>query len=388
METDNSNKHRRTYYGRLAGWVGIVCNLLLSTGKFIAGTLSGSVSITADALNNFSDASSSLISLIGFQLSEKRADAEHPYGHARYEYISGFVVAILVIVIGIELLKSGIERIITPQEVEFALVSVLVMAISIAVKFGMMIFDRGVGKHIDSQTLIAAAADSRNDCIVTGAVLAAGLISHYTGVQLDGIMAAAVAAFILYSGAGLVKETMDPLLGNAPSPELVEKIRRKILSYPGVLGTHDLIVHDYGHGRKFATVHVEMPAEENVVESHSVIDRIERDFLRNDGINMLVHFDPVVTDDSAVSEIRRELVRIAHVIDDRLSIHDLRLVNCNDRMTAEFDVAVPSDFSMDEQELRAEIERFAEQRIKNIRCAITVDRSFAAIPPDELPPED
>lgn len=385
MGTKNTKNHRRTYYGRLAGWVGIVCNLLLSAGKFTAGTLSGSVSITADALNNFSDASSSLISLVGFQLSEKRADAEHPYGHARYEYISGFVVAILVIVIGIELLKSGIERIITPQDVELTLVSVVVMIVSIAVKFGMMVFDRALGKRIDSQTLIAAAADSRNDCIVTAAVLAAGVISHFTGVQLDGIMAAAVAAFILYSGAGLVKETMDPLLGNAPSPELVEKIRRKVLSYPGVLGTHDLIVHDYGHGRKFATVHVEMSAAENVIESHAVIDQIERDFLRDDGINMLVHFDPVVTDDSTVCEIRRELERIAHVIDDRLSIHDLRLVNCGESTTAEFDVEAPSDLAMDEKELRAEIERFAEQKLKNIRCVITVDHSFAAIPPDELP---
>ena len=388
MGSEKIKKSKRTNYGRLAGWVGIVCNLMLSAGKFIAGMISGSVSITADALNNFSDASSSLISLIGFQLSEKRADAEHPYGHARYEYISGFVVAILVIVIGIELMKSGIERIITPQDVDFTEASILVMIVSIAVKFGMMIFDRSVGKHIDSKTLIAAAADSRNDCIVTAAVLIAGIISHYTHVQLDGIMAAAVAAFILYSGAGLVKETMDPLIGNAPSPELVEKIRQKILSYPGVLGTHDLIVHDYGHGRKFATVHVEMSAEENVIESHSVIDKIERDFLRDDGINMLVHFDPVVVDDSTVSRIRMELEHIAHVIDNRLSIHDLRLVNCGDGTTAEFDIAVPPDFNMDEQELRAELERFAKQKIKNIRCIITVDRSFAAIPPEELPRED
>lgn len=388
MSAENEKNHKRAYYGRLAGWVGIVCNMLLSAGKFIAGTFSGSVSITADALNNFSDASSSLISLIGFQLSEKRADAEHPYGHARYEYISGFVVAILVIVIGIELLKSGIERIITPQDVEFTLVSAIVMLTSIAVKFGMMIFDCSVGKHIDSQTLIAAAADSRNDCIVTGAVLAASLISHYTGVQLDGIMAVAVAGFILYSGAGLVKDTMDPLLGNAPSPELVEKIRRKILSYPGVLGTHDLIVHDYGHGRKFATVHVEMAAEENVIESHAVIDQIERDFLSSEGINMLIHFDPVLTDDSAVSEIRRELEQTVRLIDERLSVHDLRLVSCGDITNAEFDVAVPTDFKMDESELRAEIERFMSQKRADIRCVITVDRSFAAIPPDELPRKD
>ena len=202
------------------------------------------------------------------------------------------------------------------------------------------------------------------------------------------MMAVAVAGFILYSGAGLVKDTMDPLLGNAPSPELVEKIRRKILSYPGVLGTHDLIVHDYGHGRKFATVHVEMAAEENVIESHAVIDQIERDFLSSEGINMLIHFDPVLTDDSAVSEIRRELEQTVRLIDERLSVHDLRLVSCGDRTNAEFDVAVPTDFKMDESELRAEIERFMSQKRADIRCVITVDRSFAAIPPEELPRED
>lgn len=373
---------KRARCGRLAGWVGIICNILLSAGKFIAGNLSGSVSITADALNNFSDASSSLISLIGFQLSEKRPDAEHPYGHARYEYISGFVVAILVIVIGIELLRSGIERIITPQPVDFSAVSIVVMLVSIAVKFGMMIFDRSMGRRIDSKTLIAAAADSRNDCIVTAAVLAAGIISYNTGVQLDGVMAVLIAGFILFSGAGLVRDTMDPLLGNAPSPEMVGKIREKILSYPGVLGTHDLIVHDYGHGRKFATVHVEMAAEDDVIKSHEVIDDIERDFL-HEGINMLVHFDPVVTDGSATGEIRRELDRIVRLIDSRLSIHDLRLVSCGDYTKAYFDVVAPKELGMNESELRDEISRFAAQKYPGMRCVITLDSSFAAIPPEE-----
>ena len=373
---------RRARCGRLAGWVGIICNILLSAGKFIAGNLSGSVSITADALNNFSDASSSLISLIGFQLSEKRPDAEHPYGHARYEYISGFVVAILIIVIGIELLRSGIERIITPQPVDFSIVSMVVMLVSIAVKFGMMIFDRSMGRRIDSKTLIAAAADSRNDCIVTAAVLAAGILSHRTGVQLDGVMAVLVAGFILFSGAGLVRDTMDPLLGNAPSSEMVGKIREKILSYPGVLGTHDLIVHDYGHGRKFATVHVEMAAENDVIKSHEIIDDIERDFLR-EGINMLVHFDPVVTDGSATGEVRRELDRIVRLIDSRLSIHDLRLMNCGERTIAYFDVVAPKELGMNESELREEISRFAAQKYPDMRCEITLDNSFAAIPPEE-----
>ncbi len=373
---------KRARCGRLAGWVGIICNILLSAGKFIAGNLSGSVSITADALNNFSDASSSLISLIGFQLSEKRPDAEHPYGHARYEYISGFVVAILIIVIGIELLRSGIERIITPQPVDFSIVAIVVMLVSIAVKFGMMIFDRSMGRRIDSKTLIAAAADSRNDCIVTAAVLAAGILSHRTGVQLDGVMTVLVAGFILFSGAGLVRDTMDPLLGNAPSPEMVGKIREKILSYPGVLGTHDLIVHDYGHGRKFATVHVEMAAENDVIKSHEIIDDIERDFLR-EGINMLVHFDPVVTDGSATGEVRRELDRIVRLIDSRLSIHDLRLMTCGERTIAYFDVVAPKELGMNESELREEISRFAAQKYPDMRCEITLDNSFAAIPPEE-----
>lgn len=383
MGNNEMEVHQRARAGRVAGLVGIICNTLLCIGKFIAGILSGSVSITADAANNLSDASSSVVSLIGFRLSEKRPDAEHPYGHARYEYIAGFVVAILVIVIGVELLRSGIERIVTPQPVEFSAVSAAVLSASIAVKLGMMIYYRFMGRRIDSQTLIAAAADSRNDCITTAAVLAAAIITYNTGVQLDGIMAVLVAGFILYSGAGLVRDAMSPLLGMAPSSELVESIRRKILSYPGVLGTHDLIVHDYGHGRKFATVHVEMAAEQDVIESHNIIDRIERDFLHEDGLNMLVHFDPVVTDTSALGETRRDLERIARLIDGRLSVHDLRLVSCTDGMTAYFDVVVPVDFSMSDADLKEEICRFVRQSRPDIECVITVDSTFAPIPPEE-----
>ena len=383
MCTEAEKNHRRAQAGKKAGLVGIVCNVLLCAGKFIIGILSGSMSITADAANNLSDASSSVISLIGFRLSEKSPDAEHPYGHARYEYISGFVVAILVIVIGVELLRTGIERIITPRPVEFSAAVMAVLVLSIAVKLGMMIFYARVGKKIDSGTLTASAADSRNDCISTAAVLAASVVSHFTSAELDGIMAAAVACFILYSGAGLVRDTLDPLLGKAPSPEFVEEIRRKILSYPGVLGTHDLIVHDYGHGRKFATVHVEMAAEENVLESHNVIDQIERDFLNDDGVNMLVHFDPVVTDGSATGEVRRELDRIVRLIDSRLSIHDLRLMNCGERTIAYFDVVAPKELGMNESELREEISRFTAQKYPDMRCEITLDNSFAAIPPEE-----
>lgn len=383
----NEEAEKRAHSGSIAGWVGIMCNALLCTGKFIAGVLSGSVSIAADAANNLSDASSSVISLVGFRLSEKRADAEHPYGHARYEYIAGFMVAVLVVVIGVELLRSGIERTISPQPVEFGAVQAVVLGVSAAVKLAMMIYYRRVGRQIDSQTLFAAAADSRNDCISTLAVLAAAVVTHYTGVQLDGIMAILVAVFILYSGAGLVREAMDPLLGKAPSPEFAENIRRKILAYPGVLGAHDLIVHDYGHGRKFATVHVEMAAEENVLESHQVIDGMERDFLQNEGINLLVHFDPVVTDGSAVSNIRRQLDEIVRLIDSRLTVHDLRISACPDSSRLIFDVVVPEGFTMADGDLREEIGRFVRQRIPDCKCVITIDTSFAAIPPDQ-PPED
>lgn len=372
---------KRTHYGKLAGWVGIICNTLLCLAKFMAGILSGSVSITADAANNLSDASSSVVSLIGFRLSEKRPDREHPYGHARYEYISGFVVAILVIVIGVELLRSGIERIITPQPVEFSVVSAAVLGASVLVKLGMMVFDRSMGRRIDSQTLIAAAADSRNDCITTTAVLAAAIVSRFTGVELDGIMAVLVAGFILVSGASLVRDALDPLLGNAPSPEMVKSIRERILSYPGVLGTHDLIVHDYGHGRKFATVHVEMSAEDDVIKSHAVIDDIERDFL-HDGINMLVHFDPVAAEGSGTAEFLRELERITALIDRRITVHDLRLSVCKGHMTAYFDAVVPRELGINGDELREEITRFLRQTYPDIVCEITIDDSFAAIPPE------
>lgn len=379
--SENNTELSRAKIGSAVGLVGIICNTLLCVGKFIAGIISGSVSITADAANNLSDASSSIVSLLGFKLSEKDPDKEHPYGHARYEYISGFVVSLLVILIGIELLKSGIERIITPEPVEFTALSAVILTVSIAVKLGMMLLNRAFGKKIGSQTLLAAAADSRNDVFTTAAVLGGAALSHYSDLELDGIMAVFVAVFILYSGIGLVREAMNPLLGNAPSPEMVEQFRRKILSYPGVLGTHDLIVHDYGHGRKFATVHVEMAAEADVISSHSIIDEIERDFLKEDGINLLVHFDPVITDRSALSDTRRELDRIVNLIDSRLTTHDLRIVHCADCTKAFFDVVIPPNFSMTNSELEEEITRFARRYQPDIKCIITFDSSFAAIPP-------
>ncbi len=369
----------RTAYGKLSGWVGIVCNLLLCAGKFIVGFLSGSVSITADAANNLSDASSSIISLFGFKLAEKEADDDHPYGHARYEYISGFVIAVLVLYIGVELLRSSIGKIISPTPVEFSWITIGVLAGSILVKLWMMLFNLKVGKLISSQALTATAADSRNDCISTLAVLIAALVSHFTSVELDGWMGILVAVFILYSGINLVREAMSPLLGKAPDPEMVEDIRCRIMEYDGVLGTHDLMVHDYGPGRVFASVHVEMAAENDVLESHDIIDNIERDFLAT-GLNLVVHFDPIVTSDSAVGDTRREISEIVRKIDERLTIHDLRMVPGPTHTNVIFDCVVPHKFSMSKEELSSEISRFVKQAHPDYFCVITVENNYAPIP--------
>ena len=369
----------RTAYGKLSGWVGIVCNILLCIGKFAVGIISGSVAVTADAANNLSDASSSIISLLGFKLSEQSADEEHPYGHARYEYISGFIIAVLVLIIGFELLKGSIDKILHPSEVVFSWITVGVLGASILVKLWMMLFNTKIGKLINSSALAATAADSRNDCLSTFAVLAATLISHFFAVELDGWMGLLVAAFILYSGINLVRDAMSPLLGKAPDPEMVEDIRQRIMSYDSVLGTHDLMVHDYGPGRIFASVHVEMAAENDVLESHDIIDNIERDFLQS-GLNLVIHFDPIVTADTAVGDTRREIAEIVTKIDERLSVHDLRMVPGSTHTNVIFDCVVPPKFTMPAQELKTQISRFVSLKHPDYCCVITVEQSYAPIP--------
>ncbi len=370
----------RTSYGKMAGWVGIFCNVLLFGGKFAIGILSGSVSISADAVNNLSDASSNIISLLGFKMGSKPADREHPYGHARYEYLSGLLVAVLILVIAVELLKTSVQKVRHPEPVEFSWILVGILVGSILVKLWMAFFNRSIGRKIDSETLLATAIDSRNDVITTTAVLAASLISHFTDLYLDGIMGILVALFILYSGVGLIKDTLDPLLGKAPDPVLVAYIQKKILSYEGVLGTHDLMIHDYGPGRLFASVHVEMAAEEDVLKCHDIIDNIEKDFLEQDNLNMIIHYDPIVTGDEKVGYLRKWLSEKIKTIDDRLSIHDLRMIPGDTHTNMIFDCLVPQEFSMSDQELRQRIQQFVSQEYPGYRCVITIDKSYAALP--------
>ena len=370
----------RASYGKLSGKVGIFCNAFLFAVKFIMGTISGSVSITADAVNNLSDAASSVISLIGFKMAEKPADEDHPYGHARYEYLSGLTVAVMIILIGFELFKTSFDKVLHPSTVDFSIALVIVLAVSILIKLWMAFFNKSLGKKINSSALEATAADSRNDVISTSAVLVAAVISHFFKINLDGYMGIAVAVFILYSGIGLVKDTLDPLLGKAPEPELVDYIQKKILSYDGVLATHDLMIHDHGPGRKFASVHVEMAAEGDVLKSHDVIDNIERDFLSKDNLNIIVHYDPIVTKDDIVNDFRSWLMEQVKSIDPHLSIHDLRIVPGNSHTNLVFDCVMPHCINMSPSELKAEIRRLVNIKYPNYYCIITIDSSYAAMP--------
>lgn len=366
----------RGAYGMTASMVSMGCNVMLFAGKMLAGLLSGSVAIMADAVNNLSDASSSLISLIGFKLADKPADAEHPYGHGRYEYLSGLTVAVMILAIGVELLKSSVQKIFSPEPVTFSLLTVGILAASILVKLWMMGFNRNIGRRIDSTTLEATASDSRNDVIATSAVLLCTILAKVTGLDLDGYVGAAVAAFILVSGFSLVRDTLDPLLGKAPSPETVRHIRGKIMAYPGVLGVHDLMIHDYGPGRQFASVHVEMSAREDPIVSHDIIDGIERDFLKDERLHMVVHYDPIVTDDPRVPALRTAVSAICRSIDPRMTIHDLRIVPGKTRVNVVFDCIMPFEMKLSESEIRRRITSELEKEYPGYCCIATLEHSY------------
>ena len=369
----------RLSYGNLAGITGIVCNVLLCAIKFFTGLFTGSISITADAVNNLSDASSGVITLLGFKLAGKPADPEHPYGHARMEYLAGLVVSFVILLIGVQLAGESVQKILHPAAATFGIVPAVMLVFSILVKLWMAGFYRSIGKKIDSTTLLAASADSRNDVISTGAVLLALLISAWTDLDLDGWMGMAVALFILYSGIGLIKDTLDPLLGRAPSEELTRRVEEKILSYEGILGTHDLMVHDYGPGQCFASVHVEMSAEMNVMRSHDIIDTIERDFHEQDHIHLVIHYDPIEIGSDAVGTMRQWVTERVHAVSPLLSIHDFRMVKGALHTNLIFDVAAPSSYESTDAEIKQQIQRSVQENAngETYYCAITVDRSYA-----------
>ena len=374
----------RTAYGNLASLVGMACNILLCIGKLLAGTLFGSIAIMADALNNLSDASSNVVSLIGFRLAAKAPDAEHPYGHARYEYLAGLVVSVTILAIGLSLLKESALKVLHPTPVAFSWLSIGVLAASILVKLWLSGFNRAVGKKINSETLMATAADSRNDVLTTGAVLLSTILCSLTGYGImDGIMGVGVAAFILWSGWGLVMDTLSPLLGESPSPELVEHIERTVMSYPGVLGVHDLMVHDYGPGHQFASLHVEFPAETDPLTAHDVIDNIENDFLKKDRLQVTIHYDPIVTADASVGVLRARLQEHARQLDPQLSIHDLRIVPRDSHTNVLFDLVFPAGYTGDIDQMLAKMCQFVKEQDPKYCCVVKVEQSYASALPDK-----
>ena len=342
----------RARVGTLSGVVGICANAALFLCKLVLGIVTGAVSVTADALNNLSDASSAIVTLLGFRLAEKPADAHHPYGHARLEYLSGLAVAAMTLVIGFELAISSIKKILSPTPVAFSLTAALVLLATIAVKLWLYLFNRRLGRAIGSGSLLATASDSRNDMLTTGAVLVSMVIETLTPLRVDGVAGLAVAIFILVSGLRLAKETADPLLGEAAAPELREKLVDYICSDPRVLGWHDLMVHDYGPGKRFASIHVEMDAAADPLECHGIIDGMERECFESHGIQLVIHYDPVVVGDPALDRMRRIVTAILQVRDSRLDLHDFRMAPGEDGIRLSFDVSMPSDLLGQEASIR------------------------------------
>ena len=363
----------RAKYGRLAGIVGIICNVLLFAGKLLAGAISGSVSVTADAVNNLSDASSSIVTLIGFRLAARPADEEHPYGHARMEYLSGLAVAAMIILIGAELVKSSFQKILHPEAVEFSALTAIVLTVSILLKLWMALFNRKLGRKISSAALTATAADSRNDVIATGAVLLACVVGAWTGLKIDGYVGLLVALFILWSGISIAKDTIDPLLGAAPDESLVHAIASEITGYDGILGIHDLMVHDYGPGRRFASAHAEVDYRMNILDAHELLDDIERDVRTKLHVDLVLHCDPIVTDDAERSALRDRVLSYLTEQDARLSIHDFRVVRGTGHTNVIFDLVVPFDLAGKTAELQRGLERALSADGQRYHAVITAD---------------
>ena len=369
----------RERYGTLAAAVGILSNIFLCIIKGLIGLFSGSIAVTADAVNNLSDAGSSVITLLAFKIAGKPADEEHPYGHARMEYISGMAVSFIIILLGLELMGSSFEKILHPEEVGVSALTYLVLIVSIAVKLWQGMFNRSLGKRISSEALQATAADSLNDVFSTGAVLLSTLVYQFTASPIDGWVGMLVAIFITVSGVKLIMETGSPLLGQAPDPQMVRELEEKITAYDGVIGIHDLQVHNYGPGRVFATVHAEVPANRDILVSHDIIDNIEREVGHEMNLNLVIHMDPVVTDDERLNQLHAQVQQIVAGIDSNLSMHDFRAVFGPTHTNLVFDVVVPPGFSLSDSELSRRIEQQV-QTLGSYFCVITVDHNYAYFP--------
>lgn len=370
----------RLKYGQLAGVMAVALNVLLFITKLLTGFAAGSVAIVADGLNNLSDASTNIISLFGFRLASRPADAEHPYGHGRYEYLAGLMVAVLIMVAGVELMKSGVERIFHPADTTPSLLMAAVLIISILIKLWMMSFNRYAGRLIKSKALMATAADSRNDVIATSVVLVGTAVSYFSKLDLDGWLAVGVSAFVLLSGFGLVRDTLSPLIGRKPEKELIDSIRERIMSCPGVIGTHDLMLHDYGPSRLYASAHVEISADSDLMAQHRALEALSRELLENDGLHMVFQLDPISKADTEENRLREYMAERMGVIDPRLNIHDPHISRREDRVLVEFDCYAPEDIDIPEIELKKILGNIVHGLYPDAEVEITLDRDYMAPP--------
>ena len=366
----------RQAYGQLCGLVGICLNLFLFAVKFFAGTISGSIAITADAFNNLSDAGSSVVTLLGFRLANRKPDPEHPFGHGRMEYISGLVVAGLILLMGVELGKSSFDKILHPEEIASSPLVLGILALSVAVKLYMFYYNRTIGKKINSAAMSATAVDSLSDVVATTAVLIATLISQFTGVLVDGWVGMLVALFILYSAYKAAQETLSPLLGQTPEPEFVERIQQIVLSYPEVQNLHDLIVHDYGPGRVMISLHAEVPADGDLLQLHDIIDNIEHRLQQELGCMAVIHMDPIAVGDERTNALRMAVAEQVKTIDPRLTIHDFRIVPGPTHTNLIFDTVVPYDVKLPHDHVQKRIGELVRQMDGNYFAVVQIDNSY------------
>ena len=369
----------RTAYGVLASVVGIFCNVLLFVVKGAVGFFLHSVSVMADAFNNLSDAGSSVVGLVGVRMASKPADEEHPFGHGRIEYIEALVVSFLVLQVGFTFFKDSIRKIQNPEELKFQAVSVIILVLSIGVKLWMGMFNKKLGKKIDSKVMMATATDAMGDVVTTTATIASVLFFRITGINIDGIVGIGVSLVVMWAGIGIAKDTLEPLIGEAVAPEEYVRISRFVEKYEGIVGSHDLIVHNYGPGRSMASIHAEVPNDVDIEVSHEIIDRIERDAAKRLGIFLVIHMDPVETKDEHVLEVRHQVEQILDAVDSRVSIHDFRMVDGKEQINLIFDMVVPFEYSTQKQnELKMTLRKLLQMADKRYQCVITIERSYVA----------
>ncbi len=376
---NTENVRVRTAYGVLASVVGIACNVLLFFTKLLIGLIINSISITADAVNNLSDAASSIISLMGVKMAEKPADKEHPFGHGRLEYISALIVSFLILLIGVTLFKNSFDKVIHPEALGFSWILIGILCVSVIVKIWLSLFNANLGKRINSSILKATSADARNDVLVTSVTILSVIITKVTGYTIDGWMGLAVSVFVILAGVGIAKDTLMPLLGEAVDKEVYLNIASKVESYEGILGTHDLIVHNYGPTCSMATIHVEVSNESSIEDAHRVIDKIERDILRDLGISLVIHMDPLETKDYRMAKHKEMVLELIHAIEPDADMHDFRVMEESEKAQFVFDLVVPYSYKdADEQKLKTTLEEAIHKADEAYDCMITIEKSFIA----------